>query len=166
MAIKISKSRYKHFKNFQSFCISVNKFNFSKHLSHKDSNNYICFDAIEHMSFQDFQIMIDNLLKTNVDNLFINIPVENGLSLLIKNLGSALIGYRRHKEYTFLQTILATFSLFSYLPVHKNKHLGFQWKKIYNYLKIKYDVKIYTSPIKYVPIFISPNLFMECKKKY
>lgn len=165
MAIDISKERFKFEKNFQIFCNSMANFEVSDFIDLRYKNIITCFDTIEHMSFNEFKGMIDRLSNINVDHIYINLPIENGLSILIKNLGSFLMRYRRHKEYSLSQTFFATLSLFKFLPEHNKKHLGFNWKKIYNIIIKKYDVKIYTSPIVSVPLFISPSIFLECRKK-
>lgn len=160
--VNLAKERYDNFDNFNIINCDNEKF-----LTGKNINNYdliICFDTLEHMNLNSAMIVLKSLKKMNFKFLYINIPNELGPSILIKNFGSMIMGYQRHKEYSLLETIYASFFLLNKIPIHNQNHKGFDWRKIRRQLYALYDIKIHSNPFKFLPSLISPSIFFICKK--
>ena len=77
---------------------------------------FVCFDFLEHINYWNAKSFLESISVYDFDYLFVNLPKENGLSILLKNFISFIIGYRRHREYKWSQTFLASLNLFDYLP--------------------------------------------------
>ena len=159
----LSLERYKKNLNFNIYNIDANKF----FLEEKFSNNYdiiVCFDVLEHMSLNKANILLKNIKKKLLfEWLFINIPNEIGLAIFIKNVGSALMGYQRHKEYSFKETIYASFYKLNKLQ-HNDNHKGFDWRNINSICKEIFDVHNITYfPPKILNVILSPSIFISCK---
>ena len=156
-----AKKRYsgdKRFKIYNDDCE-----NFLNSISSTDI--IISFDCFEHIPLDKRQITINLLSKINFKFMFVNIPNEVGPAILVKNLGSFLMGYIRHKEYTFLETIMATIYRLDYIKPHIDEHKGFDWRVLLYNLRFFFDVKILTSPFNFIPTFISPSIFFICRRK-
>src|SRR5215204_6498274 len=68
----------------------------------------IALETMEHVTELDVPKIVDWLARMKVPTL-ITVPNEVGPALLVKNLGSALMGYRRHREYRIQDTLNAAF---------------------------------------------------------
>ena len=160
--VNLAKERYDNFDNFKIINSDNEKF-----LNRKNINQYdliICFDTLEHMNINSAIFLLKSLKKINFKFLYINIPNELGPAILIKNFGSMLMGYQRHKEYSVLETLYASFFLLNKIPVHNKNHKGFDWRIIKRKLNELYNVKLFSNPFKIFPLLLSPSIFFICKK--
>lgn len=87
----------------------------------------IVLETLEHVTEYDVPKLIDWLARMKAPAL-ITVPNEVGPAVLVKNLGSALIGYRRHREYRIQDTLNAAFGRLERLQPHGTGHLGFDWR--------------------------------------
>ncbi len=148
-------SRYKQFKAIQVDCEEYLKRN-------KEFDLIISFDSFEHIPLDKRNNIINLISRTNCKYLFVNVPNEIGPAILVKNLGSLLMGYIRHKEYSFKDTLNAFFYRLDSIETHYDGHKGFDWRVMNYTLKYYFDVKIKTSPFSAIPKFLSPSMFFIC----
>jgi SAM-dependent methyltransferase len=121
----------------------------------------IALETLEHVTEYDVPKVIDWLARMKAPAL-ITVPNEVGPAVLIKNLGSAVMGYRRHREYRMQDTFNAAFGRLERLRAHGTGHLGFDWRWLLSILKQRYRVEVRTSPLSFVPRSLSPSIFFYC----
>ena len=94
----------------------------------KETDIIVAFDLLEHIEIENRNYLIKSISNLNFKKLFINLPNEFGPAILIKNIGSKLIGYKRDHEYSFADTLNATFYRFNKLSPHIDCHKGLDWR--------------------------------------
>ena len=124
----------------------------------------LCLDILEHIDFKLRKKLIFKISQIKFKKLFINVPNEFGPAIFIKNFGSRLINYKRDFEYTFLETLYATFYMSHKLPPHENKHKNFYWKDLQNLLNIYFHVEVKTNINNLLPKHFSPTISFICTK--
>jgi len=124
----------------------------------------IAFDCFEHMPLDVRNYNIDLVSRINFKRMFVNIPNEVGPAIIVKNFGSFLMRYVRHREYTFMETLWSGMYMVDKFVVHKNGHKGFDWRVLYTNFRFYFKTVICTSPIKLIPKFLSPSIFMIIRK--
>jgi hypothetical protein len=116
---------------------------------------------MEHVTELDVPKIVDWLARMKVPTL-ITVPNEVGPALVVKNLGSALMGYRRHREYRIQDTLNAALGRMERLRAHGTGHLGFDWRWLLSVLKQRFTVEVRTSPLPVVPRSLAPSIFFYC----
>lgn len=120
----------------------------------------IALESFEHIPPASVEKIIDTVSGYQGLSLFIcSVPVEIGPAIWIKNAGSALIGYKRHREYSWAETFWAGLYRLDKLPAHDLRHKGFDWRWLSNALRRKLKVvKVHTSPWDIIPAAFSPSI--------
>jgi len=124
----------------------------------------LALEVLEHVPEADMPSIIDWLARLGPPVL-ITVPNETGPAVLIKNLGSAAMGYTRHLEYRWADTVNAALGRLERLPPHAGGHKGFDWRWLLSVLKQHYDVEVRTSPYRFVPRSLSPSIFFDCRPR-
>ena len=117
--------RYSDFKNFK--LIEKNALDIDD-LKNKHFDLIILFDVLEHIELKNRIKLINKISQFKFNKILINVPNEVGLSILIKNFGSMLLGYERYKEYTVKETILSFLGKLEDFDPHFDQHKGFDWR--------------------------------------
>ena len=120
---------------------------------------------IEHIPLNIRNNVINQISNFDFKYMFINVPNELGPAILIKNIGSKLMGYIRHKEYSIQETFYALTYQLDKIKPHIDGHKAFDWRVLYYTLMFYFDVEIKTSPNNFTPKSFSPSIFFICKKK-
>ena len=163
----IASQRYSQFENFQIICDSIEN-QFEKFT---DSDVIIGLESFEHIPEWLVVRTIEAISKASFMYLYITVPNEVGPALLIKNIGSALMGYTRYKEYKWRETFFA--SIYKLDKVERNDtghqanvgHRGFDWRWLAQTLRQNVTiVKKTSSPANFIPKFISPSIGFICVK--
>ena len=98
--------------------------------------------------------------------LFISVPNEVGPAILFKNIGSYLMGYVRHQEYTWAETLASCAYKLEQVEPHGTGHKGFDWHWLLAVIHQKFQIfKVGTSPWNFIPRFISPSIYFYCKPR-
>lgn len=121
----------------------------------------IALEVFEHIRETDVPKVVEWLVRMDAPAL-ITVPNETGPAILIKNLGSAAMGYVRHRDYRLKDTLNAAFGRMERLPPHGRSHIGFDWRWLLSVLKQRYRVDVRTSPYPFVPRSLSPSIFFYC----
>jgi hypothetical protein len=88
-------------------------------------------------------------------------PVGGAVGDTAKNVGSALMGYKRHKSYPWADTFWAGLYMLDHLPPHRTGHRGFDWRwlaqGIRHFMRIR---EIRKNPFQWVPNMFAFSVMM------
>lgn len=120
----------------------------------------VALESMEHIPFAKVAEIVGRMRDIPSLRLFIaSVPVEVGPAIWVKNLGSFLMGYHRHKEYSFAETLWAGFYCLDKLPRHDGRHKGFDWRWLAQTIRLNLKmVKIHTSPYDWIPSWLAPSI--------
>lgn len=126
----------------------------------------MALETFEHIPPNDVMRIIERIRDYKELKLFLcSVPIEIGPAIWIKNIGSALIGYKRHKEYTWAETFLAGIYALNKLPRHDCRHKGFDWRWLAHTLRMNMTIRdIHTSPYDIIPAAFSPSIMFVCER--
>ncbi|MBK1988956.1 class I SAM-dependent methyltransferase [Sphaerospermopsis aphanizomenoides BCCUSP55] len=163
------------------------KFSHIKELSSQQSVSYfdtaVCMEVLEHCLAEQVEKIIKDLnrLVKPEGIIIISVPIEIGLSLLIKQITRRIAGYLRQGEYDksiepyslteLLQMIFATKSSSIKRPVYGDEspyhgHKGFNWRLLREELSKTYKIEhTCFSPLGWLGGFFSSQVFLICRNK-
>uniref|UniRef100_UPI00311ECE8C hypothetical protein n=1 Tax=Vibrio sp. TaxID=678 RepID=UPI00311ECE8C len=117
----------------------------------------VCLETLEHIPESDVVRIVENLGKARPKALLFSVPNDIGPIVFVKNFGSMLIGWKRHKEYSWLETLQAS------LYMHTTEHKGFDWRWLAQTIRQNMIIKkIHRSPVNFIPCTLSPSIIFEC----
>lgn len=121
----------------------------------------IALETLEHIPDGDVVILLQKI-AVRLKGLFVcSVPVEIGPSIALKNIGSALAGYSRHKEYSWRETFYAFSYQLNKLPPHDTGHKGFDWRKLLKNIRMTLNVKkVRRFPSSFLPAWFSTSVFL------
>src|SRR5690606_41992595 len=110
--------------------------------------------------------IIESIAHARPQRFVCSVPIEIGPSVLIKNFGSVLMGYSRHKTYTWKQTLAAGFYQLDKLPRHTTSHLAFDWRWLAQTIRDHFRI-IDTRflPFSYFPASVSTTAFFVAEPR-
>ena len=153
--------KYNQFENFKIIHDSIEN-QFEKFT---DADVIIGLESFEHIPEWLVVRTIEAISKTSFMYLYITVPNEIGPALFIKNVGSALMGYTRHKHYSWRETFFASIYELDKIERHDTRHKGFDWRWLAQTLRQNVTiVKKTSSPANFIPKFISPSIGFICVK--
>ena len=157
----IASQRYSQFENFKIIFDSIeNQFD-----KFTDADVIIGLESFEHMKEWLVVRTIEAISKSSFMYLYITVPNEVGPAILVKNIGSALIGYKRYKEYEWRETFFASIYELDKVKRRNTGHKGFDWRWLAQTLRQNVTiVKKTSSPANFIPKFISPSIGFICVK--
>ncbi len=125
-------------------------------------NVVVALECFEHINEYDIPNILEWIASLRCP-LFISVPNEVGPAILLKNLGSYLMGYVRHKEYTWQETLQATLGRLEYVTPHSLGHIGFDYRWLAAVIHQKFTItQVGTSPWNFIPRAFSPSLYFYC----
>lgn len=138
-------------------------------LQNKRFDVITCFEVLEHFNEEsqlEFINRFHNLLSVN-GKVIISVPVEIGISSLIKNIRRLRYGKKTYKDYLNIWRCLWGLEvpeirkLEGFIP----SHIGFNHNRLEVLLKKFFKIKkrIY-SPIKFLPATLNSQVFYILKK--
>jgi hypothetical protein len=155
-----AQSRYGDFTNFQIINGSV----FEQVELFADADIVIALEVLEHIYEHEAEALIREIGSSDVATFFCTVPNEVGPGLALKNIGSALIGYSRHREYSWRDTYLASTYQLHRMDPHATKHKGFDWRRLERSLRSAMIIdRIITSPYGFMPTIFSPTVGFVCR---
>jgi SAM-dependent methyltransferase len=112
----------------------------------------ICaLETLEHMPRADVTVLLDKIAARHVKLFFASVPVEIGVSIWLKNVGSAICGYSRHSEYRWRDTFWAGLYRLDKLPPHGTSHIGFDWRWLRDEMTKRFPVRMRKVPLPGLP---------------
>jgi|TARA_B110001450_G_C17629319_1_gene484565 SAM-dependent methyltransferase len=156
----LASDRYSQFDNFQIINDSIE----NAFYTFNDADLIIGLETFEHIPEPILVRTMEAIGKSNFKYLYITVPNEIGPAIIIKNVGSFLMGYRRYKEYKWSETFAAGFYNLDSVMRHGTGHKGFDWRWLAQTVRQNCRiVKITKSPFQLVPKIISPSIGFICK---
>ncbi len=156
---ELATERYSSCDNFEIICDSIeNQFD-----KFDGADIIVGLESFEHIPESIVVRTIEAISVARFKYLYITVPNEVGLAILIKNVGSFLMGYKRYKEYEWRETLAASIYELDKVKRHGTKHIGFDWRWLAQTLR--QNVKIVrktTSPLEIIPKFVSPSIGFVC----
>jgi hypothetical protein len=134
--VEAARSRYAQNPNFRVIHDSV----VNALSSLKGSDILVALETFEHIPEHDVVRIIEAIAAARPKLLVCSVPVEIGPAVWLKNVGSALTGYVRHKEYRWPETFWAGLYQLDRLPPHGIGHKGFDWRWLAQ--TIRHNMKI------------------------
>ena len=156
----LALERYGDRSNFSIVCDSIeNHYNLLD-----DADIIIGLESFEHIPESLVVRVVEAIAKSKFKYLYLTVPNEIGPAILIKNLGSFLMGYMRHKEYSWRETIAAACYDLDSVERHHVAHKGFDWRWLAQTLRQNCRiVEITRSPFNVIPTSFSPSIGFLCK---
>ncbi len=123
-------------------------------------------ESFEHILEPEVERVAEAIGRADFQKMLITVPNELGPAIVLKNVGSLLMGYMRHKEYRWRDTYHAAIYAMDKLPPHTNEHIGFDWRWLARVLRQNVEIaRITTSPWPWVPRAISPSIGFLCERR-
>lgn len=132
----------------------------------KSADVILGLESFEHIPESLVVRLCENIGECQFKVLYVTVPNEVGPAILIKNVGSWLMGYVRHKEYSWSETMHAGLYNLDRVKIHGTGHIGFDWRWLAATLRQNVIIEKYTrSPSRFVPRFASPSIGFICKPR-
>jgi len=157
----IANKKYNQYKNFKIIHGSVES-HFEKF---SDADVIIGLESFEHIPPWLVVRTIEVISKVSFMYLYVTVPNEVGPAILVKNVGSAIMGYERHLEYEWRETFFSSIYELDKVKRHNLGHRGFDWRWLAQTLRLNTTIlKKTSSPSNLIPKFISPSIGFICVK--
>lgn len=129
----------------------------------KNVDFIIALETLEHIPENIVVRIVEQVSFANPRFFICSVPNEVGPIIIIKNIGSALMGYIRHTEYTWRETFYAGTWQLDKVDAHGIGHKGFDWRWLYQTIRVNNkSVKLLSTPLRWLPKTLSPSLFFIC----
>lgn len=157
-----AKKKYKNYKNINL----INKKIEQVINDFVDIDIYLALESLGALTENELHNLIDNISIKDFKLFLCTVSNEIGPALLLKNIGSFLMRYERHKQYTLKNTLNSTFYRFHKNPPHKSTYVNFNWKNLLYKLHQKMNImSIGKNPFNFIPSEISPSIYLEATKR-
>ncbi|MDR2507245.1 MAG: class I SAM-dependent methyltransferase [Candidatus Accumulibacter sp.] len=155
--VETARSRYAHNPNFQVVHNSVT--NALANLKRADI--IVALETFEHIPEHDVVRIIEAIAAAGPRLFVCSVPVEIGPAIWLKNVGSLVTGYMRHKEYRWPETFWAGLYQLDKLPPHGTGHKGFDWRWLAQTIRHNMRIKeIRKFPFDMFPAAFASSVFM------
>src|ERR1700733_1679313 len=155
--IEVLKLRYSGRKNCRIIGESITKV-----FDTLGNFDVICaLETFEHMPRAEVTALLDKIAARHVKLFFASVPVEIGISIWLKNVGSAICGYGRHEEYSWRETFWAGLYRLDKLPPHTTDHKGFDWRWLRDQMTKRFKVRVRKVPLPGLP---ASSVFFSVKE--
>jgi len=129
----------------------------------KQPDVVLALETLEHVFADEVPELVARIAGLTPRLFVCSVPVEVGPIVWIKNVGSALMRYNRHRNYTWPQTFWAGLGRIDKLPPRLADHMGFDWRWLVAILQRNVRVRqIRRFPLRWLPAGLSTSLFMVC----
>ena len=126
----------------------------------------IALETFEHIPEHIVVRLIENIAIANPDYFVCSVPNEVGPIIWVKNIGSFLMGYMRHSEYKWRETLYSGLYQLDKVDTHGTGHKGFDWRWLAQ--TIRHNRKITTtlsSPFRWLPKTLSTSIVFISSRK-
>lgn len=100
----------------------------------------VALETLEHIPERVVVRVVEAIAAAKPKQFVCSVPVEIGPAIWVKNVGSLVTGYCRHKSYTWSETWWAGLYRLDKLPTHETAHIGFDWRWLVQ--TIRHNMKI------------------------
>lgn len=152
-----ARSRYAHNPNFR--VVHDSALNALANL--KGADIVVALETCEHIPEHDVVRIIEAVAAARPRRFVCSVPVEIGPAIWLKNVGSLVTGYVRHKEYRWSETFWAGLYQLDRLPPHDTGHKGFDWRWLAQTIRHNMKIKeIRRFPFSILPAAIAFSVFI------
>jgi hypothetical protein len=127
----------------------------------------VALESLEHIPEHDVVRLIERIAQMRPMYFICSVPVEIGPAIWLKNLGSLLSGYMRHREYTWAETFWAGLYRLDRLPPHGIRHKGFDWRWLVQTVRHNFRIEeVRRFPVAVLPAALSSTLFLVARPRH
>ena len=120
----------------------------------------VALEALEHIPEHAVVRIIEQVAVARPHLFVRSVPVEIGPAIWLKNVGSLLMGYNRHREYSWNETFWAGLGKLDKLPPHGVGHKGFDWRWLAQTVRHSHRITgMQTFPFDGLPASVSTSVF-------
>lgn len=158
----VAEQRYGSFENFKIINGLIQDF-----YSELDNADVVlALETLEHIPEHTVVRVIEKIAEANPKVFMCSVPNEVGPIIWIKNVGSLLMGYTRHKEYKWSETFFAGIFNLDMVETHGTTHKGFDWRWLAQTIRHNMKItRIHSTPIDWLPKTMSPSIIFVCALK-
>jgi SAM-dependent methyltransferase len=149
---KSRHARYKNFRLIQESAVTAFK-------QCESPDLVMVLETFEHIPEGQVVRLVEDIAAARPACFFASVPVEIGPAIWMKNVGSLVCGYMRHREYTWPETLWAGLYQLDKLPPHGTLHKGFDWRWLAQ--TIRQNMKItgfHRFPLPFMPAAVSSSV--------
>jgi len=126
----------------------------------------VAMETCEHIPERDSFRIVERIAALRPRAFVCSVPVEVGPAIWIKNIGSAMMGYTRHRSYRWSDTFWAGLYRLDHVPPHRTGHRGFDWRwlaqTIRHFMRIR---EIRKNPFQWVPNPFALSVMMIAEQR-
>jgi SAM-dependent methyltransferase len=157
--VAVARERYVRHENFSILHDSATEA--LGHIPEGSVDLIVALETLEHIPEHEVVRIVERIAEIRPKRFVCSVPLEIGPAIWLKNVGSFLTGYVRHREYTWRETFWAGLYRLDRLPPHGTGHKGFDWRWLAQTVRHNLDVKaIHRLPLAVLPSAFSTNVFL------
>jgi 2-polyprenyl-3-methyl-5-hydroxy-6-metoxy-1,4-benzoquinol methylase len=158
----IARARYSEHPNFKIITGSI-----TDHYDvFQNTDVILALETLEHIPENLVVRLIEQIALAQPAAFMCSVPNEVGPAILVKNIGSLLTGYMRHKEYTWAETLHAALFNLDRVETHGTGHKGFDWRWLAQTIRHNMRIdQIHTNPFDWLPKTFSLSIIFICLRK-
>lgn len=160
--VDVARSRYGHKSNFSVVHASAA----TALCQISDIDIIVALETLEHIPEHDVVRIVEAVAAARPRLFVCSFPVEVGPAVWLKNIGSWLCGYSRHKEYRWAETLWAGLYRLDKLPPHAIGHKGFDWRWLAQ--TIRHNMRIIQLrkfPLRFLPAALGTSIFIVAEPR-
>ncbi len=126
----------------------------------------VALETLEHIPAPVSFRIVEKIAALRPNLFLCSVPIEVGPSIVLKNTGSAALGYVRHRSYSWRETYWAGTYQLHKLPPHATGHKGFDWRWLAHTVRCHFRIReIRTLPFNFMPTLLSTSVFMVAEPR-
>lgn len=160
---KTAKSRYGSQPNFRIINDSI-----ENHYTELENVDFLMsLETLEHIPERIVVRLIERISSANPKYFVCSVPNEIGPIVWIKNIGSLLMGYYRHTEYKWSETLYAGLYQLDKVETHGTGHKGFDWRWLAQTIRHNRKItKTFSSPFRWLPKTFSVSVIFISRRSH
>jgi SAM-dependent methyltransferase len=162
--VEAARRQFGHLKNFCAEARPAQDTEFLAGLKRPDL--IFALETFEHIQEHDVVRIVEALARLKPRRFVCSVPVEVGPVILAKNVGSWLMGYGRHRDYSWRETWAAACYRLESLPPHGNSHKGFDWRWLAQTVRHNFrHVERRHLPANWLPAAFSTSIYLIARPR-
>jgi len=123
-------------------------------------------ETLEHIPEPEVVRIVETIAALRPQLFVCSVPIEIGPAVWLKNIGSFLTGYMRHREYSWRETFWAGLYRLDKLPPHTITHKGFDWRWLAQVIRRHMRVvEIRKFPLGFLPAAFAFTAFLVAEPR-
>jgi SAM-dependent methyltransferase len=158
----VAKARYGSFDNFRMINGLIQDF----YSELENADVVLALETLEHIPEDIVVRVIEKIAQAHPKAFMCSVPNEVGPIIWIKNVGSLLMGYTRHREYKWRETFFAGVFNLEKVGTHTTTHKGFDWRWLAQTIRHNMKItEISSTPVSWLPKTLSASIIIVCLSK-